>query len=384
MNTQNTATKPTILVVDDTPENLALMSALLRNDYTVRVANGGERALRLAAENPPDLILLDVMMPEIDGYEVLRRLKENPATREIPVIFLTARTEADDERRGLELGAVDYIAKPISPSIVMARVRTHLTLKASADFLRDKAAYLESEVTRRTHEIAMIQDVTIMAMASLAETRDTDTGNHILRTQHYVRLLANALREHPRFAAFLDAQSIDLIFRSAPLHDIGKVGIPDRILLKPGQLTADEFAIMQRHARLGHDAIDHAETALQADVGFLRIAKEIALSHHERWDGRGYPSGLSGEQIPVSARLMALADVYDALVSRRVYKEGMPHARAVAIILEGRASQFDPDVVDAFISLEAEFATIGTRFPDSDDDLARKRVQFQDALPETP
>jgi len=383
MNSRKPLGKPAILVVDDTPENLSLMSALLRGEYAVRVANGGERALRLAGENPPDLILLDVMMPEMDGYEVLRRLKEDPMTREIPVIFLTARTEADDERRGLELGAVDYIAKPISSPIMMARVRTHLMLKSSSDILRDKAAHLESEVAWRTREIAMIQDVTIMAMASLAETRDTDTGNHILRTQHYVRLLADALREHPRFAGHLDAQSIDLIFRSAPLHDIGKVGIPDRILLKPGKLTADEFAIMQRHARLGHDAIDHAESVLQADVGFLRVAKEIALSHHERWDGRGYPCGLSGEQIPVSARLMALADVYDALVSRRVYKDGMPHARAVTIIREGRGSQFDPDVVDAFISMEEEFAAIGARFPDSDDDLARKRSQFRDALFET-
>ncbi len=374
------AAKPAILVVDDTPENLSLMSALLRNDYAVRVANGGERALRLAGENPPDLILLDVMMPEIDGYEVLRRLKGNPVTSGIPVIFLTARTDADDERQGLELGAVDYIAKPISPAIVMARVRTHLTLKASADFLRDKAAFLESEVARRTHEIATIQDVTIMAMASLAETRDTDTGNHILRTQQYVRLLANALREHPRFSVHLDAQSIDLIYRSAPLHDIGKVGIPDRILLKPGQLSTEEFAIMKRHARLGHDAIDNAEATLKADVGFLRVAKEIALSHHERWDGAGYPAGLRGDQIPVSARLMALADVYDALVSRRVYKEGMPHSRAASIIREGRGTQFDPDIVDAFNALEAEFQAIGARLPDSDDDLARKKQLFHDAL----
>ncbi len=380
MTTPQIAGKPAVLVVDDTPENLSLMSALLRGEYTVRVANGGERALRLASESPPDLILLDVMMPEIDGYEVLRRLKENPATREIPVIFLTARTDADDERRGLELGAVDYVTKPISPAIVMARVRTHLTLKTSADFLRDKAVYLEREVARRTREIATIQDVTIMAMASLAETRDTDTGNHILRTQQYVRLLATALREHPRFSAHLDAQSIDLIYRSAPLHDIGKVGIPDRILLKPGQLSADEFAIMKRHAQLGYDAIDSAEVKLKADVDFLRIAKEIALSHHERWDGNGYPAGLRGEQIPVSARLMALADVYDALVSRRVYKEGMPHSRAAAIIREGRGTQFDPDVVDAFDAQEEAFQAIGASLPDSDDDLARKKQLFQDAL----
>jgi len=380
MNDPVSPEKPVVLVVDDTPENLALMSALLRDEYVVRVANSGERALRLAQDKPPDLILLDVMMPGMDGYEVLRQLQAAPSTRGIPVVFLTARGDVEDEKRGLELGAVDYIAKPISPPIVMARVRSHLALKASADFLRDKAAYLESEVERRTREVVAIQDVTIMAMASLAETRDSDTGNHIRRTQHYVRALALALRGHPRFAGQLDEHAIDLLFRSAPLHDIGKVGIPDRILLKPGRLTPEEFAIMKRHAALGHAAIDQAERALGTDVGFLRMAKEIALSHHECWDGSGYPAGLRGDAIPVSARLMALADVYDALISRRVYKEGMPHARAAGIIREGRGGQFDPDVVDAFCALEEEFQSIARRYADSDDDLARKKALLQDAL----
>ncbi len=209
MNDPVSTEKPVVLVVDDTPENLALMSALLRDEYVVRVANSGERALRLAQDKPPDLILLDVMMPGMDGYEVLRQLQAAPSTRGIPVVFLTARGDVEDEKRGLELGAVDYIAKPISPPIVMARVRSHLALKASADFLRDKAAYLESEVERRTREVVAIQDVTIMAMASLAETRDSDTGNHIRRTQHYVRALALALRGHPRFAGQLDEHAID-------------------------------------------------------------------------------------------------------------------------------------------------------------------------------
>ncbi|MDD3484389.1 two-component system response regulator, partial [Azovibrio restrictus] len=318
--------RPTILVVDDTPDNLALMSGLLKDCYKVKVANHGEKALKIAAsDNPPDLILLDIMMPDLDGYQVCERLKGDPATRDIPVIFLTARTEVEDEQHGLALGAVDYITKPISPPIVLARVATHLQLKASADFLRDKAAFLEQEVAKRTRELQAIQDVTILAMASLAETRDNETGNHIRRTQHYVRALATHLQHHPRFAATLSGAYIDTLFKSAPLHDIGKVGIPDRILLKPGRFTPDEFEIMKTHTTLGRDAIAHAEKQLGMEVDFLACAKEIALSHQEKWDGSGYPQGLAGEDIPLSARLMALADVYDALISRRVYKPAMPH-----------------------------------------------------------
>jgi putative two-component system response regulator len=357
----------TVLVVDDTSENIALASSLLRERYRVRVANNGEKALRIAAEDhPPDLILLDVMMPVMDGYEVCRRLKANPATRDIPVIFLTARAEIDDERRGFELGAVDYITKPISPPIMQERVKTHLTLKASADFLRDKNAYLESEVVKRTRELAAIQDVTILALASLAETRDTDTGNHIRRTQHYVKALAQTLRSHPRFASHLDDKTITLLFKSAPLHDIGKVGIPDRILLKPGRLDEAEFEIMKTHTTLGRDAIAHAEKSLGTDVAFLGMAKQIALSHQEKWDGSGYPEGLSGDDIPICARLMALADVYDALISRRVYKLAMSHEQAAAIIEAGRAAHFDPDIVDAFVHIQQEFRAIADRFADTD------------------
>ena len=365
METSDLAERPTLLVVDDTPDNLTLMSALLKGSYRVKVANGGEKALRIAqSERPPDLILLDIMMPGMDGYQVIGELKRDPRTRDVPVIFLTAKAEIDDERRGLELGAVDYITKPISPPIVVARVKAQLTLKAAADFLRDKAAFLEREVALRTREVRAIQDVTILAMASLAETRDSDTGNHIRRTQHYVRALAERLRDNPRFAFFLSESNIELLFKSAPLHDIGKVGIPDRILLKPGRLDAEEFRIMQRHAELGRDAIAHAEKSLGTDVDFLRLAKEIALSHQEKWDGSGYPQGLSGEQIPIAARLMALADVYDALISRRVYKEALTHAEAIAIINGGRGKHFDPDVVDAFVAINAAFAEIARRFAD--------------------
>ena len=357
--------RATILVVDDTPDNLTLMSSLLKETYKVKVANGGEKALRIAqVDHPPDLILLDIMMPGMDGYQVLEQLKNDPRTRDVPVIFLTAKSDTEDERRGLELGAVDYITKPISPPIVLARVKTQLALKAAADFLRDKAIYLEAEVAKRTREITAIQDVTILAMASLAETRDSDTGNHIRRTQYYVRALALKLKTHPRFAHFLSDANIETLFKSAPLHDIGKVGIPDRILLKPGRFDAQELQIMRTHATLGRDAISHAEKSLGTQVEFLSMAKEIALSHQEKWDGSGYPQGLSGDAIPISARLMAVADVYDALISRRVYKEAMSHQQAVQIICEGKGTHFDPDLVDAFLQISDEFHEIAEHFAD--------------------
>ncbi|MFA7268581.1 MAG: two-component system response regulator [Sterolibacterium sp.] len=373
--------KPTVLVVDDTPDNLSLMSGLLKDAYKVKVANNGEKALKIAeSDAPPDLILLDIMMPGMDGYEVCQRLKKNPATLDIPVIFLTAKAEVEDEKKGLELGAVDYITKPISPPIVMARVKTQLTLKASADFLRDKAEYLEIEVGKRTREVAAIQDVTILAMASLAETRDSDTGNHIRRTQFYVKALAEKLRNHPRFASFLTERNISMLFKSAPLHDIGKVGIPDRILLKPGRFTPEEFEIMKTHPRLGFEAITHAEKSLGTDVEFLSMAKEISLYHQEKWDGSGYPEALSGEAIPISARLMALADVYDALISRRVYKTGMPHEQAVEIIIDSKGSHFDADIVDAFLEIQDEFRAIAARYADSDRDIEQKAEYLSKAV----
>ena len=365
--------KATILVVDDSADNLALLQGLLQDQYLVQMASGGQRALAITALDPrPDLILLDIMMPDIDGYEVCRRLQVNPRTQHIPVIFLTARSDEADEQRGLDLGAVDYITKPISAAILLARVRTQLTVKAAADFLRDKTVFLEAEVARRTREVMAIQDVTTLAMASLAETRDADTGNHIRRTQRYVKVLAWKLSTHPRFAAVLTPQAIGLLYKSAPLHDIGKVGIPDRILLKRGRLTPEEFTVMKTHTTLGRDAIAHAEAALGLEVAFLTMAKEIAYSHQEKWDGSGYPQGLAGDQIPVSARLMALADVYDALISRRVYRDPLPHAEAVRIIGLTRGKHFDPDVVDAFLEVQDNFHAIAIAYSDSDADLQKK------------
>ena len=368
---------PVVLVIDDSPENLVLMSTLLKDRYKVKVANSGDRGLELARSASPDIILLDIMMPVMDGYAVCEQLKRDPATAHIPVIFLTARAESDDEKHGLELGAVDYITKPISPPIFLMRIQNHLALKRAADFLRDKADYLEKEVQIRTREIAALQEVTIQVVTSLAETRDQETGKHIRRTQLYIKALAEKLQSHPRCASSLGTSEIDAIYKSAPLHDIGKVGIPDRILLKPGKLTEEEFEIMKTHTTLGYEAIVHTEQELGINVGFLRYAKEIALSHQEKWDGSGYPQGLSGDAIPVSARLMAIADVYDALISRRVYKEPYPHARAIAILKEGRGSHFDPDVLDAFLAIEAEVLGIALKYADSEDDIAYKKEQLE-------
>jgi putative two-component system response regulator len=372
--------KPVILVVDDTPDNLTLMSELLSGLYEVKVANSGQRGIRIATSvPPPDLILLDIMMPEMDGYEVCTSLKADARTRGIPVIFLTALNAEGDEQHGLDLGAVDYITKPISPPIVLARIKNHLALKSHSDFLRDKSAFLEREVEKRTGELTAIQDVTIQVMASLAETRDADTGNHIRRTQNYVAALAWQLQAHPRFSYYLNEANISTLYKSAPLHDIGKVGIPDRILLKPGRLTPEEFEIMKTHTTLGFDAIEQAEQALGINVSFLTCAKEIALSHQEKWDGSGYPQGLAGDTIPISARLMALADVYDALISRRVYKEPMSHDEAVEIIVAGRAQHFDPDIVDAFIEIQDSFREIAERYADGDIELEKKHTLIAQA-----
>ena len=357
----------TILIVDDAPENLAVLGEVLAPAFKVRAANSGVRALQIAASTPrPDLILLDIMMPDMDGFEVLARLREDGATRDIPVIFVTAMDAVTDEERGLALGAVDYIAKPIQPAIVMARVRAHLELKQARDWLKDQNSYLEAEVARRMQENLMIQDVSIRALARLAEVRDLETGNHLLRTQGYVQTLAEALQDHPRFAAVLTPRFIRTLVKSAPLHDIGKVGIPDHILQKPGPLTAEEWHIMKTHAKLGSDAIGNAERDAEHPIDFLAVAKEIAHRHHEKWDGSGYPDGLAGDGIPVSARLMALADVFDALTSRRVYKPPMSTEQAAAIILQGRGVHFDPDVVDAFIATRDRFDAIARRYSDGE------------------
>jgi len=356
----------TVLVVDDSPENLELMGGLLGDLYRVKVANSGSRALKiLEGDLLPDLILLDVMMPEMSGWDVCRVIQSTKRLAHIAVIFLTAKTSPDDEKLGFDLGAVDYISKPINPATLLARVKTHLSLKRMSDVLRDRNLVLKDEIDKGVQEIRAIQETTIHAMASLAETRDNETGNHIRRTQNYVKTLAQTLSKHPRFLHYLTDEQIEMLYLSAPLHDIGKVGIPDHILLKPGRLDAAEFEIMKTHTTLGYQSILSASERLSGGSGFLTCAMEIALSHQEKWDGSGYPQGLSGDAIPISARLMAVADVYDALISERYYKKAFSHESAVGIILEGRGSHFDPDVVDAFQRIERKFVEIATKFSDS-------------------
>ncbi len=331
--------------------------------YRVRAANSGRRALQIANTlPPPDIILLDVMMPDMDGYGVLAELRANPLTRDIPVIFVTAMDGTEDEERGLDGGAVDYITKPIRPAIVLARVRTQLELKKARDILSDQNAYLEREVASRMAENQLIQEVSIHALAHLAETRDPETGNHLRRTQEYVRTLARSLQDHPRFSAYLDDRTINALAQSAPLHDIGKVGIPDHILLKPGKLTPEEWEIMKTHAEIGAQAIAQAEADSARPVEFLRIAQEIARCHHEKWDGSGYPNALAGDEIPISARLMALADVFDALICARVYKPAMPMQEAYDIIVGGSGAHFDPDVVSTFIREFEAFKRIAAAY----------------------
>jgi putative two-component system response regulator len=362
-----------LLIVDDSPSNLSVLGEVLAPYYVVRAATSGERALRIAQGEPqPDLILLDIMMPDMDGYAVLEGLRSDQRTADIPVIFVTALDSVVDEEKGLVLGASDYITKPFHPAIVLARVRAHLELKEARDWLRDQNQFLEAEVARRMQENLFVQEVSIRALARLAEVRDPETGNHLLRTQNYVRALATRLRDHVRFGGLMTPAYIDLLAKSAPLHDIGKVGIPDSILLKPGKLTPEEWVIMKTHAKLGSDAIESAERDAERPIAFLAVAKEIAHRHHEKWDGSGYPDGMAGDEIPISARLMALADVFDALISRRVYKEPFTLEQATTIILEGRGSHFDPDVVDAFLVERDVFQAIAARYVDTDEDLARK------------
>jgi putative two-component system response regulator len=369
----------TIMIVDDNRDNLTVIGGLLKGEYHVRVANSGERALQVATTQPiPDLILLDIMMPGMDGYETLRHLRAMPETRDIPVIFVTAMTADEDEEAGLSLGAVDYVTKPIRPAILSARIRTHLALQQARQQLANQNLRLESQVRQRTLELELIKEVTMQALATLAEKRDNETGNHLIRTRSYIEVLMQGLCTQPQFADQLDPTTQELIAKAAPLHDIGKVGIPDAILLKPGRLTAEEFVIMRTHAQIGADALteaiervlsSHADSEREQDnryaLSFLEIAREIAGGHHEKWDGSGYPRGLSGDAIPLSARLMALADVFDALVCKRHYKEAFPIEQSVEIIRQGRGLHFDPAITDVFLANVDTFVAIADRHADS-------------------
>ena len=362
----------TILLIDDDPAVLEALNECLRPHYQTRLATRGQKGLELARMQPqPDLILLDVELPDMKGYAVCAGLKQDPLTAPIPVMFLSSHTDVGDITHGLGLGAVDYVTKPVAPPILLARVQTHLRLREAHDWLQDQNVHLETLVSKRTSdleartlELQHSQDLTIFALGSIAETRDNETGNHIYRTSAYVEVMARRLAASSQADRPMAAKDWEMIWKSAPLHDIGKVGIPDHILLKPGKLTAEEFEVMKRHPTLGRDAIRSAEIRVKSEGSFLRVASEIAYGHHERWDGKGYPQGIGGDGIPLSARLMALADVYDALISKRVYKPAMSHAASVEIIREGRGSHFDPEVLDVFLELADEFNDIARRFSD--------------------
>ncbi len=302
----------TIMVVDDSKINIDIMVELLENDYEIMVARGGKTALENMRSEPPDLLLLDIMMPEMDGYEVCRQMKNDPDLRDITVIFVTAMGDNIDEQKGLVLGAVDYIIKPYNPDIVKVRVKNHLELILAREQLKSHNVILEKKIEERTAELTLVQDMTIECLATLTDTRDPETGNHIIRTKNYVQALIEKLEGQSSCCRNVDAKRLKLIIKSTPLHDIGKVGIPDHILLKPGRLTASEFDIIKKHTIYGWQALRRTEKKLN-QCTFLNIAANLAYTHHEKWDGSGYPRGLKGEAIPLSGRLMAIADVYDAL-----------------------------------------------------------------------
>jgi len=361
-----------LLVVDDTPMNVKMLADILSfKGYQVATAAGGKEGLAKVESEKPDIVLLDVMMPDLDGYAVCRTIRAKPETAILPVVMVTALDPAEERVKGLEAGADDFLSKPINQPELLARVRSLLRIKEFHDQVQAQARELaewnhtlELRVEERTAELADMQDAITLAMASLAETRDNETGNHIRRTQHYVAALASFLHNHPRFSNELSESNIDLLFKSAPLHDIGKVGIPDRILLKPGKLDPEEFEIMKLHTVYGRDVIVSVEKQLRGSNAFLRHAREIAYSHQEKFDGSGYPERLAGDAIPLSARLMAVADVYDALISRRVYKPAFSHEAALEILREGRGTHFDPDVVDAMLSAQQRFKDIAAQFSD--------------------
>lgn len=320
--------KQTVLVVDDAPANIMVLDQVLRHEYLVRAATSGARALEIAgSETPPDIILLDVMMPDLDGFEVCRRLKEQSNTRRIPVIFITAMGEVQDEEHGFELGAVDYIHKPISAPIVRARVRTHLALY-------DQNRELEQKVRERTAELHQTRLQIIRRLGRAGEFRDNETGMHVIRVSHYCRLIAQAVG--------MNEEDVEVLYNASPMHDIGKIGIHDDVLLKAGRLTDDEFATMQTHADIGSEIIGEHRS------GVLAMARTIALTHHEKWNGTGYPHGLCGEEIPLVGRITAIADVFDALTSQRPYKRSWPVDEAVAFIEREAGEHFDPLLVEKF------------------------------------
>ena len=355
LNAAMRESKATIMVVDDTPENLVLISRiLLPEGYKVMTLPDGQMAIDAIKTTSPDLILLDVMMPGMDGFAVCSTLKADPRTASIPIIFISALSEPLDKVKAFETGAVDYITKPFNLMEVKARVGVHLELRFTRKALEDYSTLLEKKVKEQVEELSAGQLALITAMTKLVEARDDSTGRHIERTQILCRLLAERLGTRPEYRETIDPGFLENIYNASPLHDIGKVGIRDSILMKPGKLMPEEFEAMKSHTTIGKEYLRRA-LAKSPNNQYLRMGMEIAGSHHEKWDGSGYPEGLKGESIPLSARIMALVDVYDALRSARVYKEAYPHAQAVSIIVKSRGSHFDPAIVDAFLEISERF-----------------------------
>ena len=337
--------KQTILVVDDVPENIAVLKGVLSDGYKVKFALNGVMALKIAiSETPPDLILLDIMMPEMNGYEVCSRLKEDPRTKKIPVIFVSAMSEVNDEAQGFELGAVDYITKPVSPAIVLARVRSQLALY-------DQKRDLEEMVQQRTDELNKTRSEIIRRLGRAAEFKDNETGMHVIRMSYYSRIIAKAIG--------MDDIDADLILNAAPMHDVGKIGIPDSVLLKRGKLDADEWVLMKKHPEFGANIIGNHESEL------LKMARIVALTHHEKWNGQGYPKGLAGEDIPLVGRIVAIADVFDALTTERPYKDAWSVERAVSLIKDEAGQHFDPVLAEAFVRSLPEVLEIKEKYAET-------------------
>ncbi len=350
--------KASIMIVDDTPANLKLLTDLLRScDYHVLAFPRGEMALRAAYKNPPDLFLLDINMPGINGYDLCAELKKQPETAEVPVIFLSALTQPLDKVRAFGVGAVDYINKPFQFEEVLARVKTHIKIRRLQVELEKYNHHLEELVQDQVKEIEAAQMATIVALAQLAESRDDETGQHLERVQFFSRFLAESLRGKKGYSHIIDQNFSNNIFYACSLHDIGKVGIPDNILLKPGKLTPEEFEIMKTHTLIGATNLESVNDKYPHNK-LVKMGIAITRSHHERWDGNGYPDGLAGSAIPLPARIMALVDVYDALRTERCYKAAFSHDKTLAIIREGSGSQFDPDIIAVFDEIEGDFEHI--------------------------
>ena len=360
--------KQRVLVVDDLPENIQILMDFLKpRGYEVISASNGEEALQEGATQPPDVILLDLMMPKMDGFEVCRHLKEAVSTRHIPVIIVTGLAQREANVRALEAGADDFLVKPFDAVLLGARIRSSLRSKALQDQLIDYQRQLEEinrtleqRIVARTEQVTRTQQVAVFSLAKLAESRDTETGAHLERIRLYAREIALRLMQRNEYPD-ITPEFVERLFVSSPLHDIGKVGIPDRILLKPGKLTPDEFEVMKLHTVIGGDTLRAAYLEAGSD-SFLEMGHDVANSHHERWDGKGYPNGLKGDEIPLAARIVSVSDVYDALTSKRPYKEPFSHETSRSIVIEGRGAAFDPAVVDAFLACEDRICEIHEQF----------------------